>query len=118
MTDILDFPLWSDDHIYPISIALNRSLSDPTRVTDQHAWYNAVENRVRLQIRRMCCEDTEYIEGIKVQRTENNRKQSFMVNNDRNTYGKECLKRYSFDEAVTRILELVAEREGCKICKT
>ena len=118
MTDIANETFFSEDHTYPAPSFFHASQLPMTTVTNQRGWNENIRNRVTRAINRMCCEDTEYIEGIKVQRTENNRKQSFMVNNDRNTYGKECLKRYSFDEAVTRILELVAEREGCKICKT
>jgi hypothetical protein len=116
MTDILNFPLWSDDHTYRTTINLNRALPNPTTVTNQVAWDKSLENRVRLQVKRLCCEETYFCEGVKVRRTDCNSKQSYNVNNDRGE-GKDYFKRYSLDGAVARVLELVAEREAYKVHK-
>jgi len=103
MTDILNSPLWSEDHTYPLNITLNRALPNPHTVTDQRAWDACAENRVRLLISRLCCEETCFAEGVKVKRTDAPAKQSFNVNNDMTISGV-CFKRYNLDEAVARSL--------------
>lgn len=101
MSDITDVPLWSD-RTYSVTFRPNRALPNPHTVTDQKAWDSNAENRIRFALNRLCCEDRQFIEGIIVKRTKRRNEQQYLVNGDS--------AKLRYEEAVTRILELVEGR--------
>ena len=110
--DLADAPLWAES-VYPLNLRSKRRFP-MKQVTNQQPWQSDIEKRVRRQLRLLTCEEAAFIEGVKVKRTDAPSKQSYNVNGDKGSSKNEYLKRYEFEAAVSRILELNRKRERRK----
>lgn len=95
---ITDEKLMSD-HIYHLPRSKRRQLTayPATVVTEQKAWHDCREAKVRYQLSEMTCSEIRYIEGVHVQRTHAQKRRSYTI--------AKC-QTVGFEQAVRDVLSL------------
>lgn len=92
-------------HVYTLTISnLCQPLENPVSVENQRSWMEDRRNVVKRQIRALCCEESAFVEVTRVKRTAAPKVQSYTLGG-----GK---KKYSFEDVVDRIMQLVASTES------